>query len=150
MKYLEKGFTLIELMIVVAIIGILAAVAIPAYQNYIARSQVSEAVSLLGASKVPIAEYVSDKSSMPALTDAVTTTSGKYTGSIAVSPAAGTAIATNTAITLQATMASANVNAAITTGTVGMISTDAAKTWNCTSAGTVNPLLAKYLPGACR
>src|SRR3970040_721151 len=82
MKKLQKGFTLIELMIVVAIIGILAAVAIPAYQDYIARSQVSEAVSLLGAAKTPIAEYISDKGSMPAITDAVSTTAGKYTGSI--------------------------------------------------------------------
>jgi len=56
MKRVQQGFTLIELMIVVAIIGILAAVALPAYQNYMSRSQATEAVVLLGGLKVPLAE----------------------------------------------------------------------------------------------
>jgi len=79
MGYLQKGFTLIELMIVVAIIGILAAVAIPAYQDYIARAQMSEAVSLLGSGKTPFSEYFADKGDWPATASAVMgNTSGKY------------------------------------------------------------------------
>ena len=143
MKALQKGFTLIELMIVVAIIGILAAVAIPAYQDYIARAQVSEAVSLLGASKTPIAEYISDRSTLPLFTDVVTTTSGKYTGGIAL-----TADPTAQTITLQATMRTTGVNSAITGGVVSMTSADGARAWSCT-AGT-GGMSAKYLPGACR
>src|SRR3954465_8282292 len=84
MKSLQKGFTLIELMIVVAIIGILAAVAIPAYQDYIARAQVSEAVSLLGSGKTPFAEYFSSQGVWPAATDVMGNTQGKYTASITV------------------------------------------------------------------
>ena len=144
MKQLQKGFTLIELMIVVAIIGILAAVAIPAYQDYIARSQVSEAVSLLGGAKTPIAEYIADKGALPpALSDAASTTSGKYTAGIGM-----TGDATATSITLTATMKTSGVNGAITGGVLTMLTADGAKSWSCT-AGT-GGLSGKYLPGACR
>jgi len=66
MKRLNSGFTLIELMIVVAIIGILAAVAIPQYQNYVARAQVAEGLSLASGAKVAVAEYFSTNGTFPA------------------------------------------------------------------------------------
>ena len=66
MRKIQSGFTLIELMIVVAIIGILAAVAIPQYQNYVARTQMSEALSLASGSKVALAEYFQSKGVFPA------------------------------------------------------------------------------------
>ena len=65
MKAIQKGFTLIELMIVVAIIAILAAIALPAYQDYTKRSRVSEAVTLAGGAKTAVAEYFSNENAWP-------------------------------------------------------------------------------------
>ena len=146
MKSLQKGFTLIELMIVVAIIGILAAVAIPAYQDYIARSQMSEAVNLLGSGKTPLAEYFADKGTWPAaLADVMGNTGGKYTNTITTT-GTPTVNGTASAYTLAASMKTSTINSAITGKTVYLATTDNGKTWNCTP-GDVD---AKYLPGACR
>jgi len=65
MKQIQQGFTLIELMIVVAIVGILAAIALPAYQDYVVRSKMSEPVAALAACKTSVAEYLSTRSSLP-------------------------------------------------------------------------------------
>ena len=127
MKQLQKGFTLIELMIVVAIIGILAAVAIPAYQDYIGRAQMSEPITLMGGAKTPLAEYFGDKGIVPALTDVMTTTSGKYTASIALSAAVGATVPS--AITLTATMPATGVNAALQNMTVLLVSSNSGASW---------------------
>jgi type IV pilus assembly protein PilA len=94
MKAVQKGFTLIELMIVVAIIGILAAIAIPAYQNYLVRSQVTEGLSLAGSWETAIADFFSNNGVFPACATAGTagclqmgpsaTSSGKYVSSVTV------------------------------------------------------------------
>ena len=142
MRYFQKGFTLIELMIVVAIIGILAAVAIPAYQDYIARAQVSEAVSLMSGGKTPMAEYFADKGAWPSTAaDVMGNTSGKYTSAITM--IAGSNVPTS--IVLEARMKDATINSAITSKTVRLSSGDG-KIWHCFT-GDIDP---KYVPGACK
>ena len=139
---LKKGFTLIELMIVVAIIGVLAAVAIPAYQDYIARAQVSEAVSLVSSGKTPLAEFFASKSFWPsAAGDVMGSTSGRYVSAITIAAGGGT----TGSISLETRIKGAGVNTAITGGTLILTSTDG-KVWDCTT-GTID---AKYRPAACR
>jgi type IV pilus assembly protein PilA len=90
MKTLQKGFTLIELMIVVAIIGILAAIAIPAYQDYTIRAQVSEGLSLAAAAKTAVAETFMNDGEPPAdrtaagMSANATDTSGQYVTAVQV------------------------------------------------------------------
>jgi len=139
---LQRGFTLIELMIVVAIIGILAAVAIPAYQDYIARAQVSEAVSLTSSGKTPLAEFFADKGIWPSTaSDVMGNTSGKYVSAITISANGGT----TSPLSLEARIKGTGVNSAITGTTLTLTSADG-KVWHCTEGSVAS----KYRPAACR
>ena len=135
----QKGFTLIELMIVVAIIGILAAVAIPAYQDYTAKAQASEAFVLLDGLKTPMLETFSQDATWTIPTGTVTT--GKYVASIAATSAA-------TGGTLLATFKGTGVNAKVNGKTVTFTYTNAAGAanggWTCTS-----DLAAEIKPKSC-
>jgi type IV pilus assembly protein PilA len=146
MRKAQQGFTLIELMIVVAIIGILAAIAIPSYNDYIARSQMSEAVELMGGTKTPLAEYFADKGAWPSVADVAGTTSGKYTSTIKGADDSSAA----SKYTVTATMKSTGVNTNIKGTTVTLETTDGGQTWTCSAGTAATKVDAKYLPGACR
>ena len=134
----EPGFTLIELMIVVAIIGIIAAIAIPSYMDFTARSQVAEAVTLTAGLKESVADWIDNSDTLPTVDDLGATTSGKYVASVVVG-------GTSTIPTITATFKSSNISTSLKSKTLTLTSTDKGKTWNCTS--TVDSL---FLPSACR
>jgi type IV pilus assembly protein PilA len=126
MKQLQKGFTLIELMIVVAIIGILAAVAIPAYQDYIAKAQATEAFSLLDGLKTPVAEASSQDPSAGCAIPAGAVSAGKYVAGMSATYA-------SPVCSLVATYQAAGVSTKVISKTVTLAFDSSAGTWSCTS-----------------
>ncbi|MFZ3193399.1 MAG: pilin [Moraxellaceae bacterium] len=141
-----KGFTLIELMIVVAIIGILAAFAVPAYQNYITRSQVAEAVVLSSGIKTTVSEYGWMNAMWPTLL--VPPNASPVSGQVAVTLSGKYAELNNT---LQGTYPNGLATLTMTSGnainqTLVLETTDGGASWNC-QGGTLDP---KYRPQACR
>ena len=158
MKAIQKGFTLIELMIVIAIVGILAVVALPAYQDYTARAQVSEAIVLAEGQKAAVAEYYATNGQFPSSnTDAgvaaASNITGKYVQKVEVS-SGGIITATmkssgvNTDIQSKTVALKPNVAVATSTGS-GSGSSNGAFTWEC-GPGQTNPVDKKFLPATCR
>jgi type IV pilus assembly protein PilA len=141
MKRVQQGFTLIELMIVVAIVGILAAIALPAYQDYVIRSKMSEAEAAIAACKTSVAEYTSTHSgTMPAaITDAgCSTTITKYVASLDVAAGVITAVSQGTGASPECTL--------ILTPTQDGTDSATIATWT----GTFGACASKYVPSAFR
>jgi type IV pilus assembly protein PilA len=159
MKTIQKGFTLIELMIVVAIIGILAAIAIPAYQDYTIRAQVTEGLNLAGAVKAAVAETFAQTGSWPATNAAAGVGSGsgitgKYVTGVTVANGGITIVYGNQANTKIATeslgLSPATSDNDDVIWVCGRRATPSGASAAGTKGTTTSGLLDKYLPQTCR
>ena len=140
----QQGFTLIELMIVVAIIGILAAIAIPAYQDYTIRAQVSEGLNLSGGAKAAVTEFFQDRGLMPAdNTEAGLAASdeiiGKYVDQVEVT---GGVIDVQYGVDAHQVISGNSLQLTPNTSAPGSVQ------WDCASAAAA--IENKHLPAACR
>jgi len=150
MKKMQKGFTLIELMIVVAIIAILAAIAIPAYQDYLVRSQVSEGAVLADGAKTAIAEYYSNTGDFPGSNvSAGLAPKGSIVGKYVSSVGTGATDGPKAGV-IQVTYGN-SANKAITGlfFSLSAITHAGSIEWTCKNT-TYTTVAAKYLPTSCR
>ncbi len=166
-QQIQKGFTLIELMIVVAIIGILAAIAIPAYQDYTVRSKVTEGINLAGAAENAVAEAFQSNGIAGITNMGYVSPATKYVSSIAIGAAGAITVTYNTSaatggipqLTGGTTLVfTPYINKAVLSDTNNAGSID----WGCTSVGTTtataagfSPIVAgtvatKYVPTMCK
>ena len=147
-RSIQQGFTLIELMIVVAIIGILAAVALPAYQDYTVRAKVSEVILAASSGKTAVSEFAQVNGTMPLTASSpVTTQASKYVASVLYTGTTGT---TGVIQVLTTTSGDAKISGTTLDLTGTLASATGQVTWVCSTGATGTGIAAKYLPASCK
>jgi type IV pilus assembly protein PilA len=140
----QRGFTIVELMIVVAVIGVLAAISVPLYNDYISRSKVSEAIQLTAGTRIPMQEFLGTWGRWPAIATIGAKTRGNYVSSIASG-----SIDDNTYF-VEALMKGDPGQKGVYGKRLRIVYKVDTREWVCTTVGTANPMPAEYLPTACK
>ncbi len=148
MKRMQQGFTLIELMIVVAIVGILAAIALPAYQDYLVRSRVSEGLARGAEAKTSVAEYLSANGTFPSTISAgFNSAAAGQVASVRCTAGAGGCGVINVTMSATPQLTALGTNRVLTLSSTS--TRNGIIVWRCRAAGT-NGINARFLPGSCK
>lgn len=139
----EQGFTIVEAMIVVAVIGVLATIAFPLYNDYMDRSKVAEPMQLMLSLRQPVQEYYATWNTWPTISDIGGRGEGRYTASITSGGSAPE-------FYLEATLADFGSGSQLSHTQLRAIYNSNDQTWICTTQGAANPIPEKLTPAPCR
>lgn len=139
-----RGFSIVELMIVVAVIGVLGAISIPLYNDYLSRSKVSEAIQLSAGVRIPMQEYLSTWGRWPTIATIGGKTRGNYVSNIISGK-----IDDNTYF-VETSMKGDPSQKGVHGKQIRLVYKHDIKEWTCTTAGTTNPMPQEYLPSSCK
>lgn len=139
-----RGFTIVELMIVVAVIGVLAAISIPLYNDYLSRSKVSEAIQLGAGTRIPLQEFLGTWGRWPAIATIGGKTKGNYVSNIVSGQ-----IDTNTYF-VETLMKGDPSQKGVYGKQIRLLYKVDTREWACTTLGATDPMPNEYLPSSCK
>jgi type IV pilus assembly protein PilA len=139
-----RGFTIVELMIVVAVIGVLAAISVPLYNDYISRSKVSEAIQLSAGVRIPMQEYLGTWGRWPSIATIGGKTKGNYVSNIVSGKIDDNLYFVETLMKGDASQKG------VYGKQIRLMYKNDTREWACTTAGTASPMPQEYLPSSCK